>query len=216
MQGRRPLVCAEAGFISVWGGLGPRSPRSSLVPSKRRLWSEGARCIASKLETAWWALGQEPGGESARAALGEPGTPEESHRQCTGRGGGGGKRKHSARAPGKRAAQDGAEPSLQASATSPRRREEAGVGRKGSRSSSGDKGLLCVCPHHPRRVHSDSPAAEMESRAGVPRWNGAKGIWGSSSSPSRYIPVGCQHGGCTLMINSRFNTEMEKQDRSIF
>ena len=32
-----PFVCTEAGFISVWGGLGPRSPRSSLVPSKRRL-----------------------------------------------------------------------------------------------------------------------------------------------------------------------------------
>jgi len=43
-----------------------------------------------------------------------------------------------------------------------------------------------------------------------------KGIWGSSSSPSWYIPVGGQHGGCTLMISSRFNTEMEKQDRSIF
>ena len=38
------------------------------------------------------------------------------------------------RAPGKRAAQDGAEPSLQVSATSPRRWEEVGVGRKGSRS----------------------------------------------------------------------------------
>lgn len=82
-------------------------------------------------------------GEGSGRPGGEPRTLEESHRQCTGRGGGR-KRKHSTRAPGKRAAGDGARPSLQVSSPSPGRREEAGVGRKQSRPRG--EGLLCVWP----------------------------------------------------------------------
>ena len=96
------------------------------------------------------------------------------------------------RAPGKRAAQDGAEPSLQVSATSP------GGGRRlgwGGRDPAHETRAYCVSAPHPSTVSTLTPQ--------LPKWKAElgclaetveqKGIWGSSSSPSWYIPVGGQH-----------------------
>lgn len=146
----------------------------------------------SKLETAWWALGQEPGRGEGSGRPGGAGTPEESHRQCTGRGGGGGKGKHSAGLQGR-------EPrKMERSQACKSARPPQGGGRRlgwGGRDPAHETRAYCVSAPHPSTVSTLTPQ--------LPKWKAElgclaetveqKGIWGSSSSPSWYIPVGGQH-----------------------
>lgn len=101
------------------------------------------------------------GQEKARLPLRSPGTLEESHRQCTGRGGEGGKRKHSTRAPGKRAMCDGAKPSLQVNVTSLRRPGEEANPAHDMKGLLGSGPMLhtCICPVLPPTETKSIPFA---------------------------------------------------------